>query len=46
VVLSRAVESPSLGMLPTAHRYGQEHAATVGVFAGMAVMAATLVMLR
>jgi len=32
-------------LLPTAHRYGEEHAATVGVFAGMALMAATLVML-
>ncbi len=33
-------------LLPTAQRYGKQHAATVGVFAGMMVMVATLVMLR
>lgn len=33
-------------LLPTAHRYGEEHAASVGVLLGMVVMIATLVMLR
>jgi len=33
-------------LLPMAHRYGREHAASSGVLAGMAVMIATLVMLR
>lgn len=32
-------------LLPTAHRYGEEHAATLGAVAGMAVMIATLMML-
>ncbi|MGC9320114.1 MAG: zinc transporter ZupT, partial [Armatimonadota bacterium] len=32
-------------LLPTAHRYGEAHAATIGVLAGMAVMAATLAVL-
>jgi len=32
-------------LLPTAHRYGEEHATTVGVLAGMIVMVATLVVL-
>ncbi len=32
-------------LLPAAHEYGQAHAATVGVFAGMAVMVGTLVVL-
>jgi ZIP family zinc transporter len=33
-------------LLPTAHRYGEEHATTVGVLAGMMLMVATLVILR
>lgn len=33
-------------LLPMAHRYGEEHAASVGVLAGMAVMIATLVALQ
>ena len=33
-------------LLPTAHRYGEEHSATLGAVAGMAVMIATLIMLR
>ena len=32
-------------LLPTANRYGEEHAATLGAVAGMAVMIATLMML-
>lgn len=32
-------------LLPTAHRYGEEHATTVGVLAGMIVMVATLAIL-
>ena len=32
-------------LLPTAHRYGEEHAASLGVAAGMAVMIGTLVAL-
>lgn len=32
-------------LLPTAHRYGEEHVATVGVLAGMVVMVATLMLL-
>jgi zinc transporter, ZIP family len=32
-------------LLPTAHRYGEEHATSVGVLAGMIVMVATLVVL-
>ncbi len=32
-------------LLPMAHRYGEAHAATLGLVAGMAVMIATLVML-
>ncbi len=32
-------------LLPTAHRYGEEHATTVGVLAGMILMVATLVVL-
>jgi len=33
-------------LLPTAHRYGEEHAASVGVLLGMVVMVGTLVLLR
>jgi len=33
-------------LLPTAHRYGEEHSATLGAVAGMAVMIATLMLLR
>jgi len=33
-------------LLPAAHHYGQEHATTVGVMAGMMVMIATLVLLQ
>lgn len=33
-------------LLPAAHHYGQEHATTMGVMAGMMVMIATLVLLR
>lgn len=32
-------------LLPTAHRYGEEHATTVGVLVGMVLMVATLVIL-
>jgi ZIP family zinc transporter len=32
-------------LLPTAHRYGEEHATTVGVLAGMIVMVVTLAIL-
>ena len=32
-------------LLPTAHRYGEEHATTSGVLAGMIIMVATLVLL-
>jgi ZIP family zinc transporter len=32
-------------LLPTAHRYGEEHSATLGAVAGMAVMIVTLMML-
>ena len=33
-------------LLPTAHRYGEEHAVTAGVLAGMIIMVATLALLR
>jgi zinc transporter ZupT len=33
-------------LLPSAHRYGSEHDALLGVIAGMAVMAVSLVLLR
>jgi ZIP family zinc transporter len=32
-------------LLPTAHKYGEPHLALAGVFAGMAVMAVSLLLL-